>query len=151
MAWKSPYPQRRPSARLLLQKLRWKIVPVTPRCIRRMLERVGFKPSNKSYPWLGTWGKHLKASLFKHIEPYQKVRRVKSGRFSTFSLAVICYVPRLAMSVSPPRAMEQCVMTCFLIVLFLTLDQPLSRLFSTGEKGQHVEESVTYAGSVHAS
>jgi len=42
--------------------------------IKQCIARVGFKPTKRN-DWLGYWGKHMKATCFKAVREYQKVRK----------------------------------------------------------------------------
>eukprot|EP00039_Didymoeca_costata_P006946 m.94882 g.94882 ORF g.94882 m.94882 type:complete len:1032 (+) comp13464_c2_seq1:103-3198(+) len=56
----------------LRQGLRWRLTTKTPRLVKNMLLRAGFKMSNKKN-WVGQWGMHMKSSSYRNLHSFQKV------------------------------------------------------------------------------
>jgi len=62
-----------PIGRPDLKNFKWRYTKTTSTIIRRMLKRVGFRPTNSKNFWIGTWGSHMKAHSFKKVQQHQKL------------------------------------------------------------------------------
>ncbi|EGD76014.1 hypothetical protein PTSG_00722 [Salpingoeca rosetta] len=83
----SPFPTRLPVLRFsyggdnvevegldpkLREGLRWKFQSTTPNLVKKMVRRIGFHITERN-GWIGTWGKHIKATSFRHLRADQKL------------------------------------------------------------------------------
>jgi len=59
--------------RSLQKQMKWKMSTITPNVVKNVIARTGFVPSTKRREWIGYWGKHMKATAFRNIQPHQKV------------------------------------------------------------------------------
>lgn len=56
-----------------LQKiLKWRLSPVMPRIVRRVVGNSGFRLIKKTNDWVASWEKHMKSPCFKSIRSHQK-------------------------------------------------------------------------------
>lgn len=54
-------------------KLTWCHNALLPLVMRQTLTASHFKIVDESKLWLGYWGRHLKSSQYKYLQPYQRV------------------------------------------------------------------------------
>uniref|UniRef100_A0A0N5A8K9 Tubulin polyglutamylase ttll-4 n=1 Tax=Syphacia muris TaxID=451379 RepID=A0A0N5A8K9_9BILA len=57
----------------ICSKLTWCHNSLLPLVVRRSLSASHFKIVNENSKWIGYWGRHLKSSQYKTVEPYQKI------------------------------------------------------------------------------
>merc|ERR1719225_2154891 len=61
----------------LRKLLRWKLSNITPAVVKRVVTNSGFRLMRKTCTeWGGTWGKHMKADLFKELHEGQKINHL---------------------------------------------------------------------------
>eukprot|EP00730_Choanoeca_flexa_P008101 TRINITY_DN12441_c0_g3_i3.p1 TRINITY_DN12441_c0_g3~~TRINITY_DN12441_c0_g3_i3.p1 ORF type:complete len:891 (+),score=141.34 TRINITY_DN12441_c0_g3_i3:857-3529(+) len=64
--------QTEPLPRELTLGLKWKLQATTPNLVKKMVRTAGFQITTKN-GWIGTWGKHMKATSFQRLRPDQKI------------------------------------------------------------------------------
>ena len=68
----------------LRKLLRWKLSNITPAVVKKVVTNSGFRLMRKTCSeWGGTWGKHMKAELFKELHECQKINHLP-GMLYTF-------------------------------------------------------------------
>eukprot|EP01135_Chromosphaera_perkinsii_P005042 Nk52_evm19s311 gene=Nk52_evmTU19s311 len=55
------------------KSMKWKTTTLTPRVIKQLLRRAGFKLIKSGQEWLGSWGKQLHSTVYRKIKPTQKL------------------------------------------------------------------------------
>lgn len=61
----------------LRKLLRWKLSAITPAVVKKVVTNSGFRLMRKTCTeWGGTWGKHMKAELFKELHEVQKINHL---------------------------------------------------------------------------
>ena len=61
----------------LRKLLRWKLSNITPAVVKKVVTNSGFRLMRKTCSeWGGTWGKHMKAELFKELHECQKINHL---------------------------------------------------------------------------
>ena len=68
----------------LRKLLRWKLSNITPAVVKKVVTNSGFRLMRKTCSeWGGTWGKHMKAELFKELHECQKINHLP-GMYKLF-------------------------------------------------------------------
>ena len=61
----------------LRKLLRWKLSNITPAVVKKVVTNSGFRLMRKTCSeWGGTWGKHMKAEMFKELHECQKINHL---------------------------------------------------------------------------
>ena len=73
----------------LRKLLRWKLSNITPAVVKKVVTNSGFRLMRKTCSeWGGTWGKHMKAEMFKELHECQKINHLPGKPSTLFTINI---------------------------------------------------------------
>lgn len=53
--------------------MKWRMSPITPNIVKSAINRANFRITKRNHDWIGCFGRHTKAIVFKSLREYQKL------------------------------------------------------------------------------